>query len=617
MSLTVPRSISGSKRNSARLDLLTVLLNSPSQAEQPSRSVGSPRDSLSPLDERARNEQTEKGRGRRAVDLTREENASEYAIENPDREAAANDDAQEAAGFRAAQTQQEQHVTFHASPPKQHKTAASPVSSLATACSPRCSPQSNLITRNHRPPDLKLTRINGLTQVSVQKLKQQICNGHTITCASKTHHVSLQPPKRLPKTPIVIMGNKPSSISGSPKPTNDNASERSVVRDPVRILRKSSMNLFKRTDSRSPLPAELTSGVLQVQQQVSSSTFDGTKGDDNGESPVDPYMDRTHLPNDDSPAEDILPSRAIHSASTLTPTENDARWPLSASTTIRDVKAGSWRESWVNTHTSFVEDVGPESCSKLQHSPAPPKRDSALSPSIPAPSPLPKDSPHKYGLKDRMDTPEVPEPEKIDIVKARRKSTGLDIFNEAKSLQSASSFLNGLSTSRRRAESTQRSTETSSCTNASYDTTRPPSSARLPSRPSSTRPTSAGPTSAFYSSERRRGLSFKPSGFAYTRPLTLAQMKCYRSHARLLPSRNKTAPVECAVCHIDDDQEHFSCSWCALRMCRFCRKEFAERGLTALRQRVKQAEMGSESSMESSAESLGYNGGGRGRKVFL
>ena len=52
-------------------------------------------------------------------------------------------------------------------------------------------------------------------------------------------------------------------------------------------------------------------------------------------------------------------------------------------------------------------------------------------------------------------------------------------------------------------------------------------------------------------------------------------------------------------------------------MCRFCRKDFAERGLTALRQRVKQAEMGSESSLESSTESLGYNGGGRGRKAFL
>ncbi|KAK3723020.1 hypothetical protein LTR37_002166 [Vermiconidia calcicola] len=435
MSLTVPRSISGSKRNSARLDLLTALLNSPSPAKQSSRDSGSPRDSLSPLDERARDELLERERGRLAVELTREENAANESLaltieRRSTSGSSTNDDAQEEAGFRAAQTQQEQHVALHASPPKQHKAATSPVSSLlATACSPRCSPQPNIITRDSRPSDLKLTRTNGLTHVSVQELKQQICNGHTVSCASITRHVSLHAPKRLPKTPFVTMGNKPSSISGSPKPGNDNASERSVVRNPVRVLRKSSTNLFKRTDSKSPLPPELTGTVLQVQQGVSSSTFDGTKGDDNDETLVDPYMDRTHLSNDDSPAEDVLPSRATHSASTLTPTENDARRPLSASTTIRDDKAGSRRESRVNTHTSFVEDFGPESCGKLQHSPVHPKRDSALSPSIPAPSPLPEDSPHKYGLKDRMDTPEVPEPEKIDIVKARRKSTGFSIFN--------------------------------------------------------------------------------------------------------------------------------------------------------------------------------------------
>lgn len=106
--------------------------------------------------------------------------------------------------------------------------------------------------------------------------------------------------------------------------------------------------------------------------------------------------------------------------------------------------------------------------------------------------------------------------------------------------------------------------------------------------------------------DRRRGHNFKSSGFAYTRPLTLAQIKCYRGHAKLLLSRNRHAPVECAVCHIDDQAEHFSCSWCALRMCKYCRNDLAERGICALKERIKIAEMGNrvDSVHGSSDESL-------------
>lgn len=66
---------------------------------------------------------------------------------------------------------------------------------------------------------------------------------------------------------------------------------------------------------------------------------------------------------------------------------------------------------------------------------------------------------------------------------------------------------------------------------------------------------------------------------------------------------------------MDDDHDHYSCSWCALRMCRYCRKSFAEKGITALRERIKCAEFGGSSdSAKSSAESLGLS---RGRSSFL
>lgn len=139
--------------------------------------------------------------------------------------------------------------------------------------------------------------------------------------------------------------------------------------------------------------------------------------------------------------------------------------------------------------------------------------------------------------------------------------------------------------------------------NRTSDSTWPTTTTSRPvSRPGS-RPTSTHPSSAAlhmhsggngYSDGdgRKRGHNFKSNGFAYSRALNLTQLQCYRGHTRLLRSKNKAAPVECAVCHMDDDQEHWTCSWCALRMCRYCRKAFGEGGVKALRGRIREAEMG-------------------------
>ena len=131
--------------------------------------------------------------------------------------------AQAEAGSHEAQTEQELHITFPESK-SMHEVATSPTSTTA------CSPRSPLIIRGHRPSDLKLTKTNGLTKIPIPELKQQICDGHTNSCATITQ-VSHRRPKRLPKTPIV-MGNKPSSVTGSPAPGGDDSSMRSVVRNP-------------------------------------------------------------------------------------------------------------------------------------------------------------------------------------------------------------------------------------------------------------------------------------------------------------------------------------------------------------------------------------------------
>jgi hypothetical protein len=172
-------------------------------------------------------------------------------------------------------------------------------------------------------------------------------------------------------------------------------------------------------------------------------------------------------------------------------------------------------------------------------------------------------------------------------------------------LQSASSFLNGLSTSRRLAGPNIRTTD-SSWVSASADEDFSSQHVSCPaSRPATTRPPSAAQLNASMAdmSARRHGHTFKSNGFAISRPLNVMQLRCYRQHARLLPSQNKHAPVECAVCHTDDGGEHFSCTWCALRMCKYCRRDFAEHGITALKDRIRKAELAAPPN--SSTENLG------------
>lgn len=201
---------------------------------------------------------------------------------------------------------------------------------------------------------------------------------------------------------MVPMGNKPSSLHGSPGP-EDNASLNSVARRPMHVLRKSSNNLFKRIDPKSPLPRPLTATSILVTAHS------------NGDELIDPFSDPPH-----SARESII---MLPSASTTTiMNEPDGR-PVSDSTTMKEARRDS-----KSPYQAAVEDADEDTVEVPP--PVPTHRSSALSPTIPAPSPLSEDSPHKYGLKDHMDTPEpeVEPPVDINVTKAKRRSSGLEIF---------------------------------------------------------------------------------------------------------------------------------------------------------------------------------------------
>lgn len=323
---------------------------------------------------------------------------------SPSREAAAHP----YAGMREAATEQEVWKSSSTST-REHATAianTSTTNSPKEACSPRCK---TLLSRPHRPTNLKLNKSNGLTTFTASELKRAICDGHAAfnACATKTQVSQPKSNKRIPKTedPVAVsMGNNQSGIS-EPADGADDASIGSVVRKPMRVLRKSSTYLFKRNDSKSPLPRPLTATSILVNQEMSSATDE--------ENTIDPFNDPAHSARDSII---MLPS-----TSTMTIIDG-AEEALGPSITVKESKSDQ------------IPDQAPveESSCDLEDPPIiAERRSAALSPTIPAPSPLPEDSPHKYGLKDRMDTPEPLQepPEDINVVKARRRNSGLEIFN--------------------------------------------------------------------------------------------------------------------------------------------------------------------------------------------
>lgn len=189
---------------------------------------------------------------------------------------------------------------------------------------------------------------------------------------------------------------------------------RSVRRHSKPMTRKSSSNLFKRMESHSPLPRDLTASVMSALHR------DGTKKDDSGPEddalmgvPTGPFFDRPDQYDHRYPGRSPG-GRVVHSASTVTITESRANMPLSASTTIRDFTSYESERNDSKTKFPRIEEPLPDPEDELLES---------LLPTIPAPSPLPEDSPHKYGLRDTTNTP----PD-IQLPKARRKSSGLEIF---------------------------------------------------------------------------------------------------------------------------------------------------------------------------------------------
>lgn len=418
-------------------------------SQQPRSKSVSPCDSLSPLDDVAKQAMADKRQSdmfRDVIGFFREEHGKSQLPHWPEQTTALQHGRRQlmrrtAPSRKARIPEIEVKIVYPKPQPQPTITVTAPETPLQTApaveaapaspstntCEPRCRPAA--ISRLHRPPPLDLTRTNGLTFLPLSDLRQRIDHART---SNNTTIVQVPRPKaeHLPKTPAtpsplvntaLIMGN---NVSSAPAlPLDDRASVRSTVRRPVRMLRKGSASLLfsKRVDSKSPLPTKPAAAPRQAYQPPCAVGLDGPEDERPDQRAQEDCMGNNEAADvdvsDESPdavrPQSDSPATVIHDTPRQTPS-----------------KAANARPSETDTPLEAHKPCkGSKSEPDLQRANAP-SRTLALSPSIPAPSPLPEDSPHKYGLLDRMDTPDFPTaPQEIHLVKPRRRSTGPEVFH--------------------------------------------------------------------------------------------------------------------------------------------------------------------------------------------
>jgi hypothetical protein len=439
MLIMAPPKIRKPRPQSARLDILSMMMmGGKSDKQRPS----SPTDSLSPCREDFASIKDKTPRSAR-VDQDDGDNANVLSANDHTRDDSTSGNGPDDDDWFASepacpplQTGKSQCTTpsvqttanrnstqqAHVRRSKHSSSAAASHNSLLLQQEPRC-----LLSRSHRPSTISVNETNGASTLPAYELKQAI---HETRLINDT----LQPLDRT--LPLILpergrtrhrrslaqqigpcaatMGNQHSHHDTTDDSAFDHADDRSthsVQRasrlKAARLPRRSSMNVFKRLDSKSPLPADSNRPITEVPRAATAPNLDDMVDDDETEDDERQRSKARHAHRHSAPS----PSMPLQPASpTATLTEESAARPLSASGTITDRRG--------NTDVEDEED-----------SPAH-LRVSALSPTLPLPTPIPEDSPHKYGLPDRMDTPEEIPPSQVDVelAKARRRSSGSAIF---------------------------------------------------------------------------------------------------------------------------------------------------------------------------------------------
>ncbi|KAF2087713.1 hypothetical protein K490DRAFT_65555 [Saccharata proteae CBS 121410] len=373
--------------------------------------------------------------------------------------------------------------------PKQKERDASTASTASTVVASRS------LSRSRKPSRLNLKKSNGSTalpnadQVSVHSSPS---TSHQLPLPPLPPH----PPQKhdQPAQGDALMGNRAS------KPARDSESQSC---SPTAAARH---HLPFR---RKPVKSNTSSAIIDHPPVV-----DGT-----AEKPLPPHPKKTKS--------DISLAHASHTAdSHHSHTQSDP-------TTLTDVQS-----SQSNEQTSRERSDTPPS-EVEEDEPLTPVLKPAVA-LLPSPSPVPEESPSKYGLAKKPSMTSVSD-SKTSMHFRGKSSTGFDIFKNTSKAQKSETrtFQNTLSP--------PASPPANDTSNHKYTEQRPATTSTL---------------------ERFRAARPRKTNAA---ALSIVQTDCFHSHRRFHRSHNGFAPVACMVCYATDKEDRWTCSWCALRICQNCR----------------------------------------------
>ncbi|KAF2816336.1 uncharacterized protein BDZ99DRAFT_514930 [Mytilinidion resinicola] len=394
---------------------------------------------------------------------------------------------------------------------------------------------SKSISRGRKPNNLKLAISNGATAVLPST---QLTNASSTT-AAHTPQLSDRPLPGLPDLP------PPPPRKSSLRPQMGNKDSK-VANDKEEKATSPKGSVFK----RRPVPAPKVPGVKKYPTLGDTLSRTGLKHKklvDRG-SLVDQQStaDQRSIAASTSPS--TIPS---HAQTRSNATDYSSTTPTNVTSLAGTSRAGTSTATG-RTGSTSIDTNGP---------PTPEPRTS-LVPSLPSPSPVPEESPSKYGLRDRSPSPKAGPPPVSKHYRGK-SSTGFDIFKASSGLQNARAYLNTITPSPTPSPIVTPIASVMNTTTQSQETSEdePLYSPRSPKIQELRRKRSSILLSL---NENRPATCNAPY-------LTVTHTDCYHNHAHFHPGKNTACPVACMLCYKDEPSERWTCTWCALRICSGCR----------------------------------------------